>query len=227
MSLINICLLSILSAFLSYPLGILLQRLYLKLIYSKRSDIEDAGFELKADLFWSRYSWGLMSFVILIVGVIISTKSMFLSFFTVCFFIQLLFISVLDYNYQYIFDVENLVLLGTGLLYLPFNVLSLQNIFMSSIIVFLLMYFFYFMSYKITGVCMLGGGDVKLLGVLGIWLGKTVIDCLLVGCTIAGIYSLFLLVQRLVKKNKEVQYFGYGPFLCFGAVCAWLFNFCR
>ena len=72
----------------------------------------------------------------------------------------------------------------------------------------------------ILGRGALGGGDVKLMGVLGLWLGiNGIVRTASVGFMLGGAYALVMLFLRL-RKRKD--YFAFGPFLIIGAVVAWL-----
>lgn len=72
----------------------------------------------------------------------------------------------------------------------------------------------------ILGRGALGGGDVKLMGVLGLWLGiNGIVTTASVGFMLGGVFALVLLLLRL-RKRKD--YFAFGPFLIIGAVVAWL-----
>lgn len=64
----------------------------------------------------------------------------------------------------------------------------------------------------------LGLGDVKLMLLLGVALGKTVAPAVFAGALAAGVWSLFLLVRHGSAARKMA--FPYGPFLAFGAAIA-------
>jgi len=67
----------------------------------------------------------------------------------------------------------------------------------------------------------LGGGDIKLMFVLGIFLGaKGVLYALLLAFVIASIISIFLLASK-IKKRKD--YIPFGPFLAIGSFIAFHF----
>lgn len=62
----------------------------------------------------------------------------------------------------------------------------------------------------------IGGGDIKLLAVIGIWLGQELtLLTFMAGTIVGGIYSLFLL---LIKKAGRKEAFPYGPFFAVSAV---------
>ena len=71
---------------------------------------------------------------------------------------------------------------------------------------------------KVRGMEMMGGGDIKLLFVMGIYIGwANNLLALFVGCLTAIIYGL---IKQ--KKEGEGVYLPFGPFLSLGAVVALL-----
>lgn len=66
----------------------------------------------------------------------------------------------------------------------------------------------------------IGGGDIKLLLVLGFWLGTdNLLFTALTGCLTAGIVSALLLLR---KKRKPQDTIAYGPYFAFSAIIALL-----
>lgn len=62
----------------------------------------------------------------------------------------------------------------------------------------------------------LGGGDVKLIFVLGLWLGvEGLIFVILSGTILAGIFALIFLLTK-IKNRHDV--FAYGPYFCIAAI---------
>lgn len=71
--------------------------------------------------------------------------------------------------------------------------------------------------YKIKGVIGLGGGDIKLFGLLGLLLGiKGVILNIFTSCLIGSVITIILI---LLKKVKRDQFIAFGPFIL---LTAWL-----
>ena len=69
----------------------------------------------------------------------------------------------------------------------------------------------------------LGGGDVKLIFVLGLWLGVNgLIFVILSGAILAGISALILLLTK-IKNRQDV--FAYGPYFCISAIGRLIFDF--
>jgi leader peptidase (prepilin peptidase)/N-methyltransferase len=71
---------------------------------------------------------------------------------------------------------------------------------------------------KIEGM---GGGDVKLLAMIGAWLGlKSILGVLLLGSILGVLVGLPVM---LVKRDRYYQ-LPFGPFLAFGAVVYLFFD---
>ena len=75
-------------------------------------------------------------------------------------------------------------------------------------IIFVLIYLFSLLVFKKEGM---GGGDIKLMGVLGLFFGvKSIIQIFILSFLFASIISIFLLLTRIKKKN---DYIAFGPFI--------------
>lgn len=62
----------------------------------------------------------------------------------------------------------------------------------------------------------LGGGDVKLIAALGLWLGCVdLLNVVLIGSIAGGIVAIILLIT---KKKDRKSYFAYGPYFILTAV---------
>lgn len=67
----------------------------------------------------------------------------------------------------------------------------------------------------------LGGGDVKLIASLGIWLGYPRLSHVIIaGCILAGVVAVILIVTKI--KNRHSM-FAYGPYFTLTAI----FDMCR
>ena len=63
----------------------------------------------------------------------------------------------------------------------------------------------------------IGGGDVKLVAALGLWLGaKGLLSTVLTASILGGICAFCLI---MTGKKKRTDYFAYGPYFCIAA--AW------
>lgn len=62
----------------------------------------------------------------------------------------------------------------------------------------------------------IGGGDIKLVFVLGIWLGfDMLLDVVLTGCIVGGVIALILIIA---KQKNRASYFAYGPYFTLTAI---------
>ena len=67
-----------------------------------------------------------------------------------------------------------------------------------------------------------GGGDIKLMAVIGFFLGwKMSLTAFMLAVFSGGIYGIGLLLSK--KKGAKEQ-FAFGPFLCAGAVVAYFWG---
>jgi leader peptidase (prepilin peptidase)/N-methyltransferase len=68
----------------------------------------------------------------------------------------------------------------------------------------------------------MGGGDIKLCGAMGFWLGFPVIFlALFVGSLVGSIVGIFLLVTKIKKRKEPIPF---GPFLMFGFLTVFFFQ---
>jgi leader peptidase (prepilin peptidase)/N-methyltransferase len=68
----------------------------------------------------------------------------------------------------------------------------------------------------------MGGGDIKLMGVLGLFFGmKSIMQIFVVSFLFASIISIFLLVTRIKKKN---DYIAFGPFIVLATFVTMFFS---
>ena len=62
----------------------------------------------------------------------------------------------------------------------------------------------------------LGGGDIKLIAALGLWLGcAKLLNVVLIGSIAGGIAAIIILIAK--KKNRK-SYFAYGPYFALSAI---------
>ena len=74
---------------------------------------------------------------------------------------------------------------------------------------------FLFLAFISKGA--MGGGDIKLIAALGLWLGiKALITVIIYGAIAGGIAALLLLLSKKVKRK---QYLAYGPYFAISAIC--------
>ena len=62
----------------------------------------------------------------------------------------------------------------------------------------------------------IGGGDIKLVAVLGLWLGtEKLLNVVLISCIVAGICAGILI---LTKQKDRKDFFAYGPYFALSAI---------
>lgn len=68
----------------------------------------------------------------------------------------------------------------------------------------------------------MGGGDIKLLAMLGAFLGwKSAVLTIMIGSFVGSVIGVSLLAARIIKRE---DYIPFGPFLVFGAIVALFFG---
>ena len=153
-------------------------------------------------------------FVAMFLGLILpaSTVGKALSCFLLCW---LWLLWLIDYRFQFIFDDSLLPLLVVGLLATPWLPFSIWQRLAAGAGAFVVL-----AALAILGRGALGGGDVKMMAVLGLWFGVNgIITAASVGFIIGGIAAIVML---LFKVHGRKDFFAFGPFLIIGAVVAWL-----
>lgn len=125
----------------------------------------------------------------------------------VSFFIM---ISLIDLDHQIIPDGLNFLLGVAGLVYL---LLAKPFPYMHGLYGFLIGGGFLFL---IALIGPMGGGDIKLMAAIGLWLGTGyTLMALLISFILGGILSSFLIMTKLVSRKTPVPF---GPFLCSGSL---------
>ena len=130
----------------------------------------------------------------------------------------LILIAVIDLKYQLILNVLIVPAIVIMLLYqfLPVTQSSWSA---------LLGGFISFLLFLLVGLLSpggLGGGDIKLASFLGVTFGLPyVFWALVAGVLTGGVTAVFLLIGPRWQPKTHIPY---GPFLCFGAIVALLFN---
>ena len=123
----------------------------------------------------------------------------------------LLFMTITDFEQQVILDEMIITFALFGLCYTLHLQLSLQNHLLAALGGGLLFLFLAFIS---KGA--IGGGDIKLITALGLWLGiKALITVIIYGAIAGGIAALLLL---LLKKATRKQFLAYGPYFALSAI---------
>ena len=132
-----------------------------------------------------------------------------------CFFLYWLWLLwLIDWRYQFIFDDSLLPLLAGGALlavYAP-GPLWLRLVAAGGTFIVLA-------ALAILGRGALGGGDVKMMACIALWLSDDVILALVIGFILGGVGAVVLL---LLRRAGRKDFFAFGPFLIIGTVMTWL-----
>ena len=123
----------------------------------------------------------------------------------------LLLMTITDFEQQVILDEMIVAFALLGLCYVFHLQLPLTDHLLASIGG---GFFFLLLAFISKGA--LGGGDIKLIAALGLWLGwKSLLSVILYGAMMGGIAALLLL---LTQKLKRGQYFAYGPYFALSSI---------
>jgi leader peptidase (prepilin peptidase)/N-methyltransferase len=123
----------------------------------------------------------------------------------------LLLMTITDFEQQVILDEMIVAFALSGLCYVFHLQLSLKDHLLASLGGGC---FFLFLAFISKGA--LGGGDIKLIAALGLWLGwRSLLSVILYGAIAGGIAALILL---LTKKIKRKQFLAYGPYFALSAI---------
>lgn len=126
-------------------------------------------------------------------------------FFIACIFICHLFI---DLDHQLLLDKLNIYLL---IVLLPFSVFNFDwtHWALGGAFGFLVPLFVTWLFYKIRGQVGLGGGDIKLFGILGIYLGPTgVFFTIFLSCFVGALIGITLIMTKKLNKENPM---AFGP----------------
>lgn len=140
-----------------------------------------------------------------------------------CLFSAVLLIVIFsDYEEMIIPDTCHVLIIILAILGMVFGYTSVTSSLLGGVIFFISMYAIAAIAERRTGKEALGGGDIKLMGVCGLFLGlgKTLFG-LIVGSLLGFIIELILVA---VKVKEKGQYVALGPYLAFGMLLALLFG---
>lgn len=135
--------------------------------------------------------------------------------FSIC--ISIFFI---DIKHQIIPNGHNLVILTLGLINIVFHS-NTANEFLYNLLPGLTLFVLFFLIMILTGS--LGGGDVKMVGGLGLFLGFSSIPSFLLISFLTGTMVAILLM--VAKKKKRDDMIAFGPFLIIGFVLSLLMSY--
>ena len=123
----------------------------------------------------------------------------------------LLYITVTDQEQHVILDEMLLVFAVLGFCYILHLHLPVLNHILASV-----GGGFFFLILTVISKGAIGGGDIKLIAVLGLWLGgSSLLSVIVYGAMAGGIAALLLLLCHKIKRN---QYLAYGPYFALSAI---------
>ena len=138
------------------------------------------------------------------------TKGIQLFYFAIA-IVLLVFVTVTDFEQYVIFDSMLFPLAVAGVCYTLHMQMPITEHFAAALGGGLL---FFLLALLTKGA--IGGGDIKLVAVMGLWLGvRPLIVVIAYGFIIGGIAALFLLIAQ--QKHRH-DYFAYGPYFALSGI---------
>ena len=123
----------------------------------------------------------------------------------------LCFVTVTDFEQYVIFDAMLLPLAVIGFLYTMHIGLPLKEYIIAALGGGLL---FFILAVLTKGA--IGGGDIKLIATMGLWLGiRPLLSVVTYGFIAGGLAALFLLIT---KQKSRHSYFAYGPYFTLSGI---------
>lgn len=121
------------------------------------------------------------------------------------------FVTATDFEQYVIFDAMLLPLAIVGILYTLHMGLPLKEHVIASLGGGLL---FFLLTVLTKGA--IGGGDIKLIAALGLWLGyRPLLSVIAYGIMAGGVAALFFLIS---KQKSRHSYFAYGPYFALSGI---------
>jgi leader peptidase (prepilin peptidase)/N-methyltransferase len=116
----------------------------------------------------------------------------------------------IDFDHKILPDSLNLILLGLFLIYSFFH-FHWTHWFLGGALGFLFPLTITWVFYLLRGQVGLGGGDIKLFGILGIYLGpEQILKNIFLSCFVGAIVGALLIWKSVIKKNEPL---AFGPFI--------------
>lgn len=142
-------------------------------------------------------------------------------FYLVIAIVLLSYVTVTDFEQYVIFDSMLLPFAVAGICYALHMQLPITEIITTAIGGGLL---FFLLTLLTKGA--IGGGDIKLIAALGLWLGiRPLLTVIMYGFLAGGAAAFFLLIT---KQKKRHDYFAYGPYFALsgiGVLLSWIHVF--
>lgn len=132
-------------------------------------------------------------------------------------FSMLLVIAMIDYKYQIIPNGLVIAILVVAGIHLAYNYTNWLE--------YLIGFFAVSLLLLVVGILTngkMGGGDIKLMAAVGLFLGwKLIILALFIGSIIGSIIGISLMVLKVIKRKQPIPF---GPFLSLGIIISALFG---
>lgn len=128
-------------------------------------------------------------------------------------------VTFIDIDHHIILDRFPILLVLLGIIYHVFMTdMTWLNIVLGGLVGF----GFFFI---IAVVSVMGGGDIKLMGGLGILLGfPNIILSIYLGFMMGGLFFLPAFIKKKMKKNKETTEVPFGPFLAISGLITFMYG---
>lgn len=133
------------------------------------------------------------------------------------FTVFLLLISAIDFKTQLIYDRILLPFLLFGLIFLAFPC----ELPISDALIAAFSYSGLFLLLRFLSNGNMGGGDIKLAFIIGIWLGPQTAPACLLAFWLGALFSIVFLLPRGISRKQKI---AFGPFMAAGAIISFLFS---
>ncbi len=135
----------------------------------------------------------------------------------------LIVITIIDYYHKIIPNQLNLIILIMGIIFklITWFVLKEENELVDNLLGFLIGGGIFLLIAVVTDGAM-GGGDIKIMGALGVWFGvKGILLITLLSFVIGAVVSIILLITKIKSRKDEI---AFGPFICIATLLAILYT---
>ena len=134
----------------------------------------------------------------------------------------LIVLACIDQSQGYLADEITIPLMWAGLLFNCFGtIVSAQQAILGAMLGYLSFFFINHVFRAIRGRHGLGQGDMKLLAVLGAWLGWEVLPALVLIASLSGL--IFYSMAHLGRRYTLSDAIPFGPYLAFSGILSFLF----
>lgn len=171
--------------------------------------------------FTLKFDWKISCITVAVILLLFAFHGITLNFFVYSFVSMLLIICAFtDIRAQIIPNEINMIGFITGLCYAYYRLIIDVSLGLDSIggmllggLIFLGIAGFSLLVYRREGM---GGGDIKLMGVLGLFLGvKNIIQVFVLSFFVGAIACIFLLATKIKKSD---DYIAFGPYIVISAI---------